>query len=230
MTVLGLQIALVFAWSGVVDAGEAQTREHRYLRVTTKGKSNECKFVVTQHDDSWLIRAVTGALKVSAAYDRKDQLTAAIVAQSTGGKKTIALVTVTAGRAEITSGGKTTELEVPPSVIVTSAPDWSDVFLMCRRYDRAKGGKQSFPGLWLHPDKGAFRLTFTIERVGKDTIELGEKKRMADRFIIHLRNKSEYTAWADDDGLLLRLRPGSKGTPAYELLLDKASRERKRPE
>jgi hypothetical protein len=215
MTIL-VQLAWFVAWS------EPPTREFRYLRATTKSKSGECKFVVSQEAKGWKIRAVTGSLSVSAAYDDKDNLLAAEVVQATGAKKTSSRVRGKSGRAEITSAdGNVTEVDAPPGVIVTSAPDWTDVFLLCRRYDRAKGGKQSFPGLWVHPSKGAFRLTFTIQRTGKDTLELGGKKHALDRFIIHLRNKSEYTAWADENGLLVRLRPGSKGEPTYELLLTK---------
>ncbi|MBM4068487.1 MAG: hypothetical protein FJ271_06020 [Planctomycetes bacterium] len=209
---------------GLVQDPGAGAGEYRYLRVTAKGKTNECNFVVTRNDKDkgWSIVSVTGALTVSARYDVRDQLLAADVTQAAREKKLVASFRAGASLATITlADGKKSELKVPPAgVIVTSAPDWTDVFLMCRRYDRTKVGKQSFPGIWLHPSKDWLRLTFTIERVGKDNIEVDGKKRMADRFVIHLRNKSEYTAWADENGLLLRLRPGSKGEPAYELLLE----------
>jgi hypothetical protein len=115
---------------------------------------------------------------------------------------------VSEGKARVQRAGqKAQEFEVPPGVIVTSAPDWTDAILLCRRYDRAKGGKQSFPGLWIHPEQPGQRLPFAIDRTGEDTVEDAGKKLKLARYTIWLRGNSSYTVWADETGRLIRLVP-----------------------
>lgn len=94
-----------------------------------------------------------------------------------------------------------------PGVIVTSAPDWSDTFLLARGYDRKKGGKQEFPGLWIHPSQPTQVLRFSIEKVGSDTIVHEGKKIELDRCEIRIRGNSGYAAWIDATGRLIRLLP-----------------------
>jgi hypothetical protein len=98
-------------------------------------------------------------------------------------------------------------VDVPRGVIVTSAPDWTDVLMLCARYDQAAGGKQTFPALWYHPEQGVQLLKLHIERQGHDTIEHADKKIKLTRFAIHLRGNSAYAAWATPDGTLVRLIP-----------------------
>ena len=107
---------------------------------------------------------------------------------------------------------------MPKGVIVTSAPDWTDTWLLCRYYDRPKGGKQEFAALWIHPEQPAQRLNFSIERVGKQTIEHNGKKQELDRFTIRIRNNSEYIAWADDQGRMIKLM--SKNNAGTDLVLE----------
>jgi hypothetical protein len=81
------------------------------------------------------------------------------------------------------------------------------VFLLCRRYDRERKGKQDFPALWIHPVQAPQRLTFSIEYQGIDTIELDGKKTEVSRYDIRIRNSSRYAAWADAQGRMIRLIP-----------------------
>src|SRR5262245_49610284 len=181
---------------GPASAAEKTAPEKvRYLRPTSSGTATECTFTVQRGPDGWSIRSVTergkGRLVLTAHYDRKDGLTAAEVAWIMGEKEKKAKVVVAKGKARVRREGKEAqEFDLPPGVIVTSAPDWTDTFLLCRRYDRHKAGKQSFPGLWIHPVQDSQRLTFTIERTGSDTIEHEGKKVVLDRFLIRLRNNS----------------------------------------
>jgi hypothetical protein len=196
---------------GSAGAGEKIVPETvRYLRPTSSGATIECIFTIQRKPDGWSIRSVTergkGRLVLTAHYERKDHLTAAGIAWIRGEKEKKAKVVVAKGKARVQRQGKEPqEFDVPPGVIVTSAPDWTDTFLLCRRYDRRQAGKQSFPGLWIHPVEDSQRLTFTIERTGSDTIEHEGKKVVLDRFLIRLRNNSSHAAWADEKGRMIQL-------------------------
>src|SRR5262249_56377066 len=108
------------------------------------------------------------------------------------------------GRAAVRRRGKPPELfGVPAGVIVTSAPDWTDIFLLCRRYDRKAGGKQKFTGLWIHPKQPPQLLPFTIERVGAEEIEHEGKTMELDRFVIGIRGPNPYIACVDSSGTLV---------------------------
>jgi hypothetical protein len=201
------------------DAGE----KIRYLRVTPRGTVTECTFTLHRGETGWSIRSVTEAgktrLSLSAQYDAEGRLTAAALTLSTADRKKTCKVEVADGKASVHREGKVSEFRIPPGVIVTSAPDWTDTFLLCRRYDRARGGKQAFIGLWIHPEKEPMRLTFTIERKGMDVVEHGSKKITLDRLEIRLRNNDGYAAWADDKGRMIKLQPLVAGA-GYALVLD----------
>ena len=184
----------------------------RYLRPADKQFEVECEFKLTRSARGSAIESVTQRgktkLTVVARYDRADLLLDAEVRLATGDEKKSAAVTVKAGKATVKRTGQPAqEFDVPKGVIVTSAPDWTDVWMLCQRYDRAKGGKQEFAGLWIHPVEQCQRLTFIIEKTGADTIEHDGKKVMFDRFIIRLRGNSGYAAWADDMGRMIKLVP-----------------------
>ena len=159
------------------------------------------------------VESVTGRgkskLTVSSRYDDRGRLTAAEVTLVSGDKNGTLSVTVAAGKATIRREGQPAqEVEVAPDAIVTSAPDWTDVFLLCRRcYDRKAGGKQSFGGLWIHPEQATQLPTFAIERTGGDTIDHAGKEQKLDRCTIWLRGNSTYVAWADEQGRLIKLVP-----------------------
>src|SRR5262249_39295756 len=153
-----------------------RTEKSRYLRPAGVQFVSECEFTLTRGDNGSTIESVTqrGPVKmtVTSRYDAKDLLRAAEVTLVRKDQKNTAAVSVVAGRERVLCDAKVPqEFDVPKGVIVTSAPDWTDTFLLCRRYDRHKGGKQQFAGLWIHPVEHSQRLTFAIERHGADMIE-----------------------------------------------------------
>jgi hypothetical protein len=164
--------------------------------------------------DGTVITSVTGReksnLTLVARFDSDNRLVEATVTTERGDEKQSASVAVTDGKAGVTRhNGENTELDCPRGVLVTSAPDWTDAFLMTRRYDRARGGKQEFAGLWIHPTQQPLRPTFTITRQGEDTVEhQGETVRL-DRYAITLRGGSRYVGWSDAKGRLTKLVPES---------------------
>jgi hypothetical protein len=101
-------------------------------------------------------------------------------------------------------------------VLATTAPDWSDILLVLRRYSYKQGGKQQFAGLWFHPVKPPRGLTFVVEELGKDTITAGDKKLTLGRYRVQLRSGA-YLVWADGEGKVLKLMP--PGQPQGAVIL-----------
>jgi hypothetical protein len=184
----------------------------RYVRPSDRAFVPESEITVKKSRTGLSVESVTGRgkskLTVSSRYDDRGRLTAAEATLVTGDKKSAVSVTVTAGKATIRRDGQSAqELEVPADAIVTSAPDWTDAFLLCRRYDRKAGGKQSLPGLWIHPEQATQLPKFAIERTGGDTIDHAGKELKLDRYTIWLRGNSTYAAWSGDQGKLIKLVP-----------------------
>lgn len=202
----GIGVCLVLFIGALPKNGE---RKVRYFRVLGDKTATECTFTRQQTDKGSSITSITErgttTMTVAARYDKEDRLTGAEATLSKDGHENTVRVTVAGDKAKVIHGQETQEFEVPAGVIVTSAPDWTDTFLLCRRYNLRKGGKQEFAGLWIHPKQSAQRLTFTIERVGTDPIDHEGKKVKLNRFLIRIRNNSEYTAWADDAGQMIKL-------------------------
>src|SRR5262249_138759 len=133
----------------------ALRESYRYVHPFKDPPVTECTFTFQRWNDGWFVGSRTERgtthLNLSARYDAQDRLTGADVSLSVGDSRKAVRVTVKDGKAQVQREGQTAqEFAVPPGVVVTSAPDWTDTWLMCRRYDRAKGGKQSFTGLWVH--------------------------------------------------------------------------------
>src|SRR5262245_26326065 len=144
----------------------AAPEEVRYFRLLPEGAAPECSFIREGGEDGWKITSVTGrggkTLTVTTRYDAANTLLEASAVAADGKEKPSVRVTVKEGRARVKrDDGTTQEFDAPAGVIVTSAPDWTDTFLLCRRYDRKKGGKQELPGLWIHPHQPSQRLTFS---------------------------------------------------------------------
>jgi hypothetical protein len=145
-------------------------------------------------------------MAVTASYDAQHALVHAQATLSDGARKKTVRVEIKDGQATLKrDAGEMQEFAAPRGVIVTSAPDWTDTFLLCRYYDRKKGGKQEFPALWIHPEQPGQRLTFLIERVGMDTIDHQSRKLGLQRYRIRIRNNSAYVAWTDGDGEMIKL-------------------------
>jgi len=187
-------------------------KQSRYLRPAGKEFATECTFTLQRSVDGTNITSVTECgkttLTVTASHKGDDSLFSAQAILKSADQTKTATVKVTSGKATIERAGKPAqEFEVPAGVIVTSAPDWTDTFLLCQRYDAKKAGKQSFPGLWIHPTESCQRLTFSIEKQGADTIEHAGKKVTLNRHTIWLRGNSAYAAWADGEGKMIKLVP-----------------------
>jgi hypothetical protein len=190
-------LLLILACSGCTGPARSPTEERiRYLRPAQGGFVTECEFTIRRGDDGWSIASVTGrgkaTMTVNARYGPDERLTGADVTLVSGERRLSATAPLS---------------EVPPGIIVTSAPDWTDTLLLCRRYDRVKGGLQSFTGLWIHPEQPTQRLTFTVEKAGSDGMEHEGTRIALDRLTLRLRGNSGYVAWADAAGRMIKLAP-----------------------
>jgi hypothetical protein len=197
----------------------------RYLRAADRGFATECTFRIARDKSGWTITSRTERgpvhLLVETRYDADDQPMTARVVLTQGAKDKTAKVLVKGGKATVTREGQpSVEFDAPKGTIVTSAPDWTDVFLLCRHYDRQRNGKQEFPALWIHPTQPHQRLTFSIELRGRDTIEHDGKKIDLGRYEIRIRGGSRYVAWADAQGRMVRLVALPFAGPASGLTLD----------
>jgi hypothetical protein len=195
-----------------VRASDPTRETAGYVRPAGDKFVTECQFVIVRDDGGWGVTSVTERgmtqMEVVSRYDAADRLLSARAVLTNGGRAQTATVEVKDGKATIRREGQgPVEFDAPPGTIVTSAPDWSDVFLLCRRYDRQRKGKQEFPALWVHPTQAPQRLTFSIEWQGADRIERDGVQTELGRYAVRIRNGSAYVAWADAQGRLVRLIP-----------------------
>ncbi|MCI0639024.1 MAG: hypothetical protein L0Y72_14455 [Gemmataceae bacterium] len=204
--VIGLALASSFASGG-------EKESYHYLRPAGKAFATEAKITVLRDKDEWRVTSVTesgkGKMTIEARYDAQQVLLDAGAMWQDEKTKAEAKVTVTAGKAKVERvGGIAQEFMLPDGkAIVTSAPDWADIFLLCRHYDRKRGGKQSFTGLWIHPTQPAQVIPFHIEESGGDFVKNDGKDIKLHRFRIQIRGPNPYLAWADEFGKLIRLVP-----------------------
>jgi hypothetical protein len=220
MNGIGPAILGVLALAGC-HAGPPQapgSGQVQYLRVIPRGTTLECSFTIDRREDGWTITSLTGALAVTARYDAADRLVDAAARLGTGEP---ARVEVVGGRAKVLRPGlEAQEFDAPAGLIVTSAPDWTDAFRICRLWSGARGGRQEFPGLWIHPEKPGQRLAFTAERAGGDVIESGAGKLALERLSIRLRGNSAYIAWVDPAGRMIKLASLPSGGGSTVLVLE----------
>jgi hypothetical protein len=223
-----LAIAVALSTASCISplrADEPAAERHRYLRQAKEGVATECTFEIARDAKGWTITSMTdrGATKMAVVsqYDAQDRLLNTSATLTSGKSKTPATVNVADGKATIKrDDANPQQFDVPAGVIVTSAPDWTDVFLLCRRYDKAGKANQEFPALWIHPTQPAQRLTFAIERQGTDSIDHAGKKSELTRFLITIRGGSRYAAWADSQGKMIRLIPMPANDPTTGLTLE----------
>jgi len=128
----------------------------------------------------------------------------------------------------LTRNGVSEDIKAPSGAILTSAPDWSDVIEMVRRYDLSKKGKQEFAGVWFHPRQPTLTPKFAIELKGTDRVKVKEKEIVLNRFEIRLR-ASTNRVWAlPDGGAAVKILPvGDKATPIVLEGYEEATRELK---
>jgi len=202
----------VLLLNGSLAAQPLPAGKLRYLRPAGDGWTNECVFTTAKRDNGWSIASVTerGQLRLTleTSYGPKDALATSVLTLRNADKESVAIVAVKDGVARVQLPEQPLKkLEVPPGVIVTSAPDWTDTLLLCARYDHAAAGKQEFSALWYHPEQPVQLLKLSVERQGYDTIQRDGKDVKLARFTIQLRGNSRYAAWATMDGTMVRLIP-----------------------
>jgi hypothetical protein len=152
---------------------------------------------------------VSEKMTLTLRFDTKGRLTHAEAVQETAKGKQAATVVFGEKEAVLKRGRAEERLKVTPAVVVTTAPDWSDIFQVVRRYDRKKGGKQTFAGLWIHPVQDTRHLDFTVEPIQEDAVVIDGKKVMLQRYRVQLRSGA-YLVWADASGRVVRLTPPGK--------------------
>jgi hypothetical protein len=208
-----MNLALLTFMGALLYWGDgAESRPATFVRRAAHGVVKECVISIRAKPTGWTVTSETyrgeAQLSLTSRYDDQDRLTGAAVTLTRGSEQASAVVEMDGAKARVVrSGQPPQEFELPPGVIVTSAPDWTDIWMLCRRYDRAAGGQQSLTGLWIHPTQAAQLITFRIERTGADTIEHEGRKLSLDRFTIRIRGPAPYAAWADDQGRLVKLSP-----------------------
>ena len=146
------RIGAVAKWRG--GQTETKTETTNYVRPADKGFAHETKIRLQQSKDDALVTSITQRsdrkLTLVSRFDPGGQLHDAVVTIDDGeqNQKQVATVTVSDGKARVARDGKpAVVLEGPRGVIVTSTPDWTDAFLIVRRYDPRGSKEQSFEGL-----------------------------------------------------------------------------------
>jgi hypothetical protein len=161
--------------------------------LTTKGGTYTSK--TTRRDET---------LTLTIRHGEKGEPLMADALLEKGKQSKKAVLDLTGPTAQLKRGGTLDLFKAPANPVVTSAPDWSDVFTLVRRYDAAKGGKQEFAGLWFHPALPHRILTFTIERTGTDKVMVKDKPVELTRYQAHLRS-GDYIVWALPDSVVCKL-------------------------
>lgn len=207
--------------------GDILVITHKYVRPQGDGYTLESEVTSTPRGGRPYVssRTVRGNLTLHLVIGtgRPGLPTQATITLQQGEKMEKATAVLADGVAKITRPSGVEEVKVGPNPIITSAPDWTDIFVLCRRYDDAKGGKQEFPGLWFHPTQKTLTPTFTIEKKGTDTIKLNDAEQKLTRFEIRLR-ASTNTVWRREDGLVVKILPaGDKATPVILQGYEKAT-------
>jgi hypothetical protein len=227
-------LLLILAGYGLLAAAEpAKPTTLRYLRPAGDKFVLESEITTTRSQDgvaTYVSLTDRGAEKMTLTlrFNKDDQITEAEAAQETAQGKKVVTAKLDGARANLVQDGAVHEItKVPANAIVTTAPDWSDIFLLVHRYDGKKGGKQEFPGLWIHPTKQALVLTFTIERLGNDTVKVKNEDVKLDRYKVRLRS-GDYLVWADVSGRVCKLLPpGAKASAVVLEGYEEATRELK---
>lgn len=194
-----MRAAVFLLLAGCRTVSPAVPEQVRFLRVTARGAVPECMFTTAPGGTGWSIASLTGSLTVEARYGAADDLLDARASLASGASATVG---VADGLARISRPGHPPqEFAVPKDVVVTSAPDWSDVFRIARRWKASGPSRQEFAGLWIHPVQPAQRLVFSAERTGVDVLD----GLRLERLTIRLRGNSPYAAWVDPEGRLIKL-------------------------
>jgi len=229
-----LTLFVILAGCGLLAAAEPdKPTTLRYLRPSGDKFVLESAVTTTRDKDgttTYVSLTDRGSEKMTLTlrFNKKGEIKEAEAVQETAqGKKQVS-ATLDNSKIRLVQDGATHDILNPPAnPIVTTAPDWSDIFQLVQRYDGKKGGKQEFSGLWIHPTKKTLMLTFTIERLGSDTIKVKDAEMKLDRYRVRLRS-GDYLVWADPSGRVCKLLPpGAKASPVVLEGYEEATRELK---
>lgn len=191
----------------------------RYLRPEKDKYVLESEVTTTRSDDGTVVTSRTERpdekMTLTLRYDKAGKLISAEALQQEGTrKKAVTLTLGEKGAGTMKRDGLTDFFkDLPANPIVTTAPDWSDVFQLVRRYDGPKGGKQEFPGVWIHPVQGLQQKhTYTVELKDPDTITLKDKEVKLDRYRVKLRG-GDYTVWTHGERVVRLQGLAAKAVP-----------------
>jgi hypothetical protein len=203
----------------------------RYLRPQGGKYVLESEITVTRDKDgyTYVSRTVrpqeTMTLTVRRTPDGR-LLRAELVHQKGDARKS-AVVEPRDGKLLLKRDGVTEVVNLPDTTFFTTAPDWSDVIELARRYDLKKGGKQEFAGLWFHPTRPTLTPTFTVEKGGEDRIRVGGVEHKLERLNVRLR-ASTNTVWVFPDRRVCKILPaGEKAVPIVLQGHEEATRDLK---
>jgi len=155
----------------------------------------------------------TETLTLTVRRDEKGQVQRAEIVHDRAGTVKSAQVEWTGSAFRLKRDGVTEDIKAPRDAVITSAPDWSDIFELVPRYDRVKKGKQSFAGLWFHPSRPPLTPTFTVEHTGTDAVTHKGKEEALERYEVRLR-ASANRVWARPDGVVVKILPaGDRSVP-----------------
>jgi hypothetical protein len=202
-------------------AGEENTPALRYLR-PEGGRwvlESEVRQKKTQEELVFTSRTErrNETLTLTVTRDASGKLSQAEIVHKTGQTTTTARLQRQGEELRLTRGKETSVVKAPLDAVVTSAPDWSDIFQLVARYDSKKAGRQQFAAIWFHPSRPTLTPQFSVERVGEDAIKLSGKEEKLIRYRVTLRSGG-YRVWARPDGLVCKILAG--GDRAQPIVLE----------
>lgn len=203
-------------------AADESAKTLRYLRPAGSEFRLETEITLRRSGESVSIASVTHRgkrkLSLTSRFSAGGRLQSANVSIVSDNGRQSAQVHADGAKATVKRhDGRVDGLDCPAGIIVTSAPDWTDAFMLVRRYDRKQGGVQKFEGLWIHPTLRPLRLTLTVRHEGTDSVTKKGEPQKLERFSITLRNGSRYVAWRNGQMDLVRLVANGQPQPAVVL-------------
>ena len=205
-----MSLLLLLASATVLPADDGPTKPVplRYVRSADGKTVTECEVTTMRDGDDTVIVSRTQrpdeTMTLTLRHDKNGQLLSAEAVREGGKMKKTSTLTVQGKAAQLKQGNVTEFLKSGGDAIVTTAPDWSDVFQLVRRYDAKKGGEQQFAGVWIHPDNPPQELTFTISNDDVETVKVKDKEVRLGRYKVQLRS-GDYVVWADSAKRVVKL-------------------------
>jgi hypothetical protein len=215
------QIVVLGMLLAPADAGfsAAPSNVLHYLRGSAGDFKPECDVIIT--------RTQEGTQYQGRTFRAKDTTTNVVDLDSTGKLQTALMHVSVAGPAQTVTvqwrGGDSLDVrrhlvtefvKVSGPPIVTTSPDWSDVWQLVQQYDRKKVGKQEFAAVWVHPSRSPESLTFSIELLDDtESILVQDHKVKLRRYLLKLR-PGEYLVWTDYSGKIIKIvKNEARATP-----------------